>query len=98
ENGTTIGGDIFLDYFFSPNRRWGIGLGAMYLRHTGNLTMDDFRVDYKAVIQSGQDKGKEFRQLIRSTGPVTEEVKIDNINIPVLLKYKWTFAKRGERP
>lgn len=94
-NGKTIGGDISLDYFFSRNRHWGVSVGVMYLQHTGSMQIDSFIADYHENFAS--DPAKEYRQIIHNTIPIQEDQKMTVINIPILAKYKWNFAKRGKR-
>lgn len=92
-NGTGNGGELFLNYFFSKNRMWGLGLGAQYIRYTGQNWMDDMYSDYQAT----DSKGRIYRQIIRSNGTLKEDVNIDNLNIPLLLRFKHQFG-RAQKP
>ena len=87
-NGAAFGGDAQLGFFFGHNRHWGIGTGVLYLRETGNTTLDNFHVEY----QSTDANGNTFRQLVTGSG-INEKMTIDNFNIPLVLKYKARFSK-----
>jgi outer membrane protein OmpA-like peptidoglycan-associated protein len=88
KSGGTVGGDLQLGYFFDKNRHWGIGTGLLYLREWGNVTLDNFHAEYQSV----DNNGYIFRQVV-SANPIKEEVRIDNFNIPLVLKYKNRFSK-----
>ena len=87
-NGSSFGGDAQIGFFFGKNRHWGIGTGFMYLYQQGDATLDNFHVEY----QSTDGNGKIFRQLV--TGDqVKEHITSNNMNIPLVLKYKNRFSK-----
>ena len=88
-NGTGIGGEVFLNYFFNRNRTLGVGIGAQYMHYVGELKMDTMYADFQAV----DSKNRTYRQIIRTVGPLTEDVKIDNLNVPVLLRFKHQFGR-----
>lgn len=91
--GRSSGADLALSWFFSRSKRWGVGLGLNYMQHTGTLTMPEtFRADFAAV----DENGRPFRQIISLNSPLYEDLRTSNLNVPLLLKYKWTFAHRGE--
>jgi outer membrane protein OmpA-like peptidoglycan-associated protein len=87
-HGSAFGGDLQVGYFFGKNKHWGIGTGILYLREKGNITLDNFH----AVYQSVDNNGYTFRQVV-SANPIREEIRIDNFNIPLVLKYKNRFSK-----
>lgn len=93
KNGKAIGGDVQLGFFFGKNRHWGLGTGLLYMRASGDVTLDKFRAEYQSV----DNNGFIFRQVV-STNGVTEQIKADNFSIPLVLKYKnrmskhWGFA------
>lgn len=96
-NGMSYGADVQLGYFFSRRGHFGIGTGLMYLYQTGEYTLDNFKVQY----QSTDGMGNTFRQHITANNTgitmanrITEKVTIDNLNIPLFLKYKTRFSKR----
>ncbi|MFI5196045.1 MAG: thrombospondin type 3 repeat-containing protein [Chitinophagales bacterium] len=89
-NGMSYGADAQVGYFFSRNNNWGVGTGLMYLHQTGDVTMDKFKVEY----QSTDSHGLTFRQVLTANQQVKEQLKITNINIPIVLKYKHRFTKR----
>ena len=89
-NGMSYGADAQVGYFFSKNNNWGVGTGIMYLYQTGDVTMDKFHVEY----QSTDNHGLVFRQVLTANRQIKEQLKITNINIPVVLKYKHRFTKR----
>ena len=89
-NGMSYGADAQVGYFFSKNNNWGVGTGIMYLSQKGDVTMDKFHVEY----QSTDNHGLTFRQVLTANQQIKEQLKITNINIPVVLKYKHRFTKR----
>ncbi len=96
-NGMSFGGDIQLGYFFGRRGHFGIGAGLAYFNQTGEVTLDGFNVQY----QSTDGMGNTFRQIITANNRaitmnnrITEKVTIDNLNIPLLLKYKTRFSRR----
>ncbi len=88
KNGMAVGGDAQIGFFFGKNRHWGIGTGIMYLREWGDLTLNNFHAEY----QSTDANGNIFRQVV-SANQIDERIKIDNFNIPLLLKYKKRVSK-----
>ncbi len=89
-NGMSYGFDAQLGYFFNNSKHFGIGLGFMYLAQSGDATLDNFHVQY----QSTDNLNEISRQIITANQPVKEELKITNMNIPLVLKYKARFSKR----
>jgi outer membrane protein OmpA-like peptidoglycan-associated protein len=92
-NGSGNGGDLFLNYFFNKQRTLGVGLGVQYMHYVGQITMDSMYSDYQAT----DGKNRIYRQIIRTNGAITEDVKINNLNLPLLLRYKHQFG-RPEKP
>ncbi len=92
-SGTGNGGDVQLSYFFNRKRTLGVGIGVQYMHYVGTTTMDTMYSDF----QSTDNKGRTYRQIIRTNGPITEDVKINNLNVPVLLRFKHQFG-RPEKP
>ncbi|MCF8449527.1 MAG: OmpA family protein [Taibaiella sp.] len=91
ENGMSYGGNAQIGFFFDNKSHFGIGTGIMYLMQTGDVTMDKYKVEY----QSNDANGNIFRQVITATAPVKEALKITNVSIPVVLKYKNRFTRRS---
>lgn len=92
-NGTGNGGEAYLNYFFNKKRTLGLGLGLQYMHYVGTTQMDTMYSDYQAT----DSKGRTYRQIVRSNGPLTEDVKINNFNVPLLLRFKHQFG-RPEKP
>jgi outer membrane protein OmpA-like peptidoglycan-associated protein len=92
-DGSGNGGEAHINYFFNKSRTLGVGIGAQYIHYVGKLTMDTMYSDYQAT----DNKGRTYRQIIRTNGPLTEDVKINNLNVPLLLKFKHQFG-RPENP
>lgn len=90
DKGLSFGGNAQIGFFFDNKSHFGIGTGLMYLRQQGDVTMNTYSVQY----QSTDANGNVFRQIINSNGPVKEKLKIDNISIPLVLKYKYRFTRR----
>jgi len=90
KNGTGFGGDAQLGYFFGSKAHFGIGLGIMYFQEMGDLTLENFHVQYQATSNTGDV----FRQVITPNNMITEKITTNNISIPLLLKYKVRFSRR----
>jgi len=90
ENGMSYGFDAQLGYFFGPRRHFGIGAGLNYMYQHGDLTMDNFHIEY----QSTDNFGNIFRQEITGEGGVKETLGVSNFNIPLVLKYKTRLTKK----
>jgi outer membrane protein OmpA-like peptidoglycan-associated protein len=88
EKGSSLGFNAQLGYFFGPKCHWGIGTGIAYFSQKGNLTLDNYHVEYQDI----DSRGDIYRQLITGND-VKEKVTFTNINIPLLLKYKKRFSK-----
>lgn len=86
-NGRSIGGDMSIGYYRWWRRRLGLGVGLMYMQHTGATTLDSFRFDFAAKYNATDF----FRQII-SGNRFSEDVTITNINIPIFLKFKYQFG------
>ncbi len=89
KNGWAYGADAQLGFFFGKKRHFGIGAGFMYMGQQGDAVLDKYHVEY----QSKDAMGSTFRQVITGNN-LKENVKITNLNIPVMLKYKNRFSKR----
>jgi hypothetical protein len=88
-NGISGGIDAELSYYFDVSGRYGLGLGVMYLHQSGDLTMNNFHIEYQSV-----DKfNNTFRQTVTATGPVKERLGTTGISIPVLFKYKLKLSE-----
>ena len=88
-NGMSMGFDAQVGYFFGKKHNWGIGTGIMYLSQQGDVTLDNFHVEYKAT----DSRGDVYRQLITANQPIKEAIQITNVNIPLVLKYKKRLSK-----
>lgn len=91
DKGMSYGGNAQIGYFFDNAGHFGVGTGLMYQMQTGNAVMDKYKVEYQSV----DGNGNIYRQIITATGPVTEKLKISNISIPLMLKFKYRFTKRS---
>ena len=89
DNGMSYGFDAQLGYFFGKNRHWGVGVGFMYLRQTGDMSIDKFHVEY----QSTDGNGDVYRQIVTANNGMKEKLEMTNMNIPLVLKYKNQFSK-----
>lgn len=92
-NGTSGSYELHLGYFFNKRRTLGLSIGGAYTRYNGDQTIDNFKMDYQAT----DSKARVYRQIIRSNGPIREDVKITNVNVPLLLQFKHQFG-RPEKP
>jgi outer membrane protein OmpA-like peptidoglycan-associated protein len=92
ENGKSYGANAQVGFFFDDRSHFGIGTGLMYKMQQGDVTMDKYSVEYQST---GDQWGNVFRQIINSTGPIKEQLKITNISVPVVLKFKTRFSRRS---
>lgn len=88
--GMSYGAEAQIGYFFDRKSHWGIGTGIMYLMQKGDITLDKYKADYQAY----DAQGFVFRQIITSSSPIKESLKITNVNIPLVLKYKYRFNEK----
>ncbi len=88
-NGSGSGGEASINYFFNRKRTLGIGIGVQYMHYVGELKMDTMYADFQAV----DSKNRTYRQIIHTVGPLTEDVKINNLNVPVLFRFKHQFGR-----
>jgi outer membrane protein OmpA-like peptidoglycan-associated protein len=89
-DGSSIGFDAQLGFFFGHQRHFGIGAGFMYMWQTGNVKMNE---PFSVSFQSTDYQNNTFRQVITSNQTIKEWVKTTNMNIPIVLKYKNRFSK-----
>ncbi len=90
KDGLSLGADLQVGYFFGKKRHFGAGLGVSYMYQQGNVTLDAYHVEYQAT----DIFNKTYRQLITANGPIKEAIKISNLNIPILFKYKTKLSER----
>ena len=86
----TVGIDAQVGWFPGKQKHWGIGTGLMFLRQHGHAILDSFHAEYQAT----DSKGNIYRQVVTADGPVDERLKIANLNIPLVLKYKTRFSEK----
>jgi len=87
-NGISRSVDAEAGYYFDNGGRYGIGTGFMYMRQNGNLTLDNFHIEYKSV----DGFNNTFRQVLTSDGQIKETLRTSNLDIPLLFKYKKRFS------
>lgn len=90
KDGRSAGGDVQLGYFFGRKKHFGVGIGFLYFSQSGSFEMDNFHIEY----QSADSRGDMFRQIVTANRPITEELKMTNVQIPFVLKYKTMFSKK----
>ena len=81
-SGGSFGFDAQLEYYFGKKANIGLGAGFAYFSQKGTMQMDNFHVEY----QSEDFENNVFRQVINAHA-ITEQLKITNMNIPIVLKY-----------
>ncbi|MBS1781087.1 MAG: outer membrane beta-barrel protein [Bacteroidetes bacterium] len=89
DNKTSYGGSLQIGFFFDKRREWGIATGVMYATHDGDLSLNNWAVQY----QSTDFQNATYRQMITAQGPVKESLKTTNIAIPVVVKYRTQLSK-----
>lgn len=77
-------------YFFGRAAKFGVGTGIQYRILSGTAEADDFQVTYKATDVFGNS----FRRIIRSDGPIKETFKVNQLAIPLMLKWKGNVSLR----
>ena len=87
-NGHSYGADLQLGYFFGKRRHWGLGAGIMYFYQTGDLSLNQFHIEYKAYDVNNDV----YRQLLTANNPIKEKLTINSFSIPLVLKYKKQFS------
>ena len=88
KNGSAIGADAQLGFFFGKKRHFGLGTGFMYMQQYGDAVLNNFHIEYQATDGSGNT----YRQLMTGNN-VKERISSANMNIPIVLKYKNRFSK-----
>ena len=88
-NGMSVGGELQLGLFLGHKKHWGVGAGFMYLSQQGDATLSNYLVQYQAT----DFKNNIYRQVITANGDIKETHKIENMNIPLVLKYKNRFSR-----
>lgn len=88
-NGYSIGGDVQVGVFFGHKRHWGVGTGFNYMYQQGNAGLRDFHVEYQATDYNGNV----YRQVVSSNYKLSDRLSINNMNIPLVLKYKNRFSR-----
>ena len=88
--GLSYGVDAQFGYFVGKRRRFGIGGGILYLSQNSDATISDFHVEYKAT----DKKDNVYRQVVYATHPIKEKLKMTNMNIPIVLKFKQRFSTK----
>ena len=86
----SVGIDAQLGWFPGAQRHWGAGTGIMFLRQQGNVILDNFHAEYEATDASGNV----YRQVVTPNQPIDEHLKIANVNIPLVLKYKTVLSDK----
>ena len=89
KNGFAYGADLQLGVFFGKKKHVGIGTGVLYLMEQGDALLDNYHIEF----QSTDFQGRAFRQVVTGND-VRENLKITNLNIPLMLKYKNRFSTR----
>ena len=89
-NGMSYGFEVQGGYFFGKKRNWGVGMGLMYLYQQGNVTMDNFHIEYASY----DNFGNIFRQEVTANNQIKESLKISSFNVPIVLKYQTKFSKK----
>lgn len=90
EKGKAFGFDAQLGYFFSPDKKWGLGTGLIYLKSEGEVSIDATHFEYRSTDHNGDV----FRQVITSTSPIREELEVTNMSIPLVVKYRTPISEK----
>ncbi|MFM7105276.1 MAG: hypothetical protein ACKOW8_07120, partial [Flavobacteriales bacterium] len=85
-----FGVNVGYSYFFGRAAKLGVGTGIQYRMYSGTAEAAEFQVTYKAT----DDFGNSFRRIIRSDAPIKETFKVNQLAIPILLKWKGNVTLR----
>ena len=96
--GQATGFDANIGYFFTRNKRFGLGAGFSYLSQQGIYGIDTFHVEYKKT----DPWGDTYRQIITGSslqdkshpGKFSESITIQSFSIPIYIKFKHQFSKK----
>lgn len=88
-NGYSVGGDLQVGFFFGKKRHFGLGTGINYMYQAGDAGLKDYHVEYQATDFAGHT----YRQVVSSNYKLNDNVTSQNINIPLVLKYKNRFSR-----
>lgn len=90
KNGSHLGLNFSLGYFFDKNRNFGLGTGIQYLGLNTTYGLDKFALEY----QSTDNFGSTFRQGLRANQAIEEQIKQRVICLPIMLMYKKQLNER----
>jgi outer membrane protein OmpA-like peptidoglycan-associated protein len=88
-NGGSIGGDLQVGFFWGKKRHFGVGTGINYMYQFGDAGLKNYHVEYQATDYNGNI----YRQVVSSNYKVSDNLTINNLNVPLVLKYKNRFSK-----
>ncbi len=83
DKGSSFGVEAQLGYFFDKKQHWGVGTGIMYMAQRGNISLDQFHVEYLSTDVFRNT----FRQVLTSNR-INESLRMSSWNIPLVLKYQ----------
>ena len=89
-SGMAFGIDAKVGYFFGKNRNFGLATGINWMQNRYEMEVEKFAVEY----QSMDYNNNAFRQVIRATEELEEEVKMNSFNVPLALLYKTDINKK----
>lgn len=90
EGGYNLGLNLNLAYYLGKSRNFGIGTGIQYLHQNTKLGLNPMSIEY----QSTDNFGSVFRQGVRSSNTIKEQLKQNIIGIPVMLLFKKQLNQR----
>lgn len=82
--GINYGFDVNLGYFFGPKKNFGLGTGVQYMNQQYAYTLDKFAIEYQSV----DIFGNTFRQGLRASKTIEEQISVQSWGLPILLLYK----------
>ena len=88
-NGFSTGYDVKVGYYFNSKRTFGVEGGFSYYAQQSNLGMDSFHVEFEAK----DVRSNVYRQVISTDHKITETVKLQSMNIPLELTYKYVYTE-----
>jgi hypothetical protein len=82
-NRKVSGFNISIAYFLTDKHQWAITTGLMTTIKKYDLTVDNFRIEYKSFDYNNDV----FRQVLTAKGAVSDQIKSTNISLPLGVRF-----------
>lgn len=94
--GNHLGFEIQLQHFFGKKAEIGVGFGLSYATLTGTISKSAYHAEFQANEKSiaGHQGNEIFRQHITATTPISEELSMNNITLPITVIYRKNLSSK----